>query len=219
MNIPHIVELVAAKSVEISVFVNVTGPVAAALMEAARTAWDLTIIFNFCDVLTPDFFDQFADAVSKNVNLHKFGLGASHYEVADIAASRLVNVLGCHDALRSFSFHGRMSDGAIAALVESLCKNEHMREVKFSSLFGVFPERTVEQLKRLLDNNYTLIDIRIGQPSEQALGSICDNAATRNRSLWKQRTALQALKQFKGYGFATLASVSFRNSLLEYFLP
>merc|ERR1712079_472907 len=53
----------------------------------------------------------------------------------------------------------------------------------------------------------------------QALCGICADVSARNRTLWQQRAALQALARFSCYGFATLASLCFRNKILEYFLP
>merc|ERR1711977_771224 len=110
------------------------------------------------------------------------------------------------------------SDGVLTALVKSVCESEHVRELNLCGYFGDLEECTVEQLKLSLDKSYGLVDIRIRYGCEM-LSIVCDYVSSRNRCLWQQRAALHALARFNGYGFATLASLAFRNRVLEYFLP
>lgn len=228
--IPTLVELGAAKDITIDFEditidfddADLTGDVAVAVIEAVRRARKLSLCFCFVNG-GRDFFDNLSNAMSSNENLHTFRIkfGGSVNSV-DIAAIYLADVLGGHITLRSFSFDGCIGDDACVMLVESLCGNEYLREIELSiNEANPAPEqRAVEEMKRVLDENYTLVAISITNFDEDgALSIICDNVSKRNQSLWAQRRALKTLAQFNGYGFDNLASLSFRNKILEFFVP
>jgi hypothetical protein len=179
--------------------------------------------------VTEAAFVALAESVSQSQQLRSFALQSSLNDGAVPAFFRMLGVnsllkemcLGLTPENDLYPFPIHVSDEVCTLLADALRENTTLCRLHLA-IEDDGHIRALKVLKSAFCGNFSLTHICV---------EVCDDVdhilkrkafsdlTSRNTSAWKQRAALQTLARFADLGFASMTSLTFRNALLEHFLP